>query len=155
MRNAHSPKKTQLCTCETCSKLMIKTPEGHHWCHFGVFIVKFEHILHLVLDFLLLTLNNVSLVLNICSILLKPKITFETVSSFIEAKLGIAFTIGNIYVAIEALLTTLSFFAPVRHVIYSIQSYAWHWCDCTWTKLDSNGFNLNSAEGRPLVPFLH
>ena len=26
--------------------------------------------------------------------------------------------------------------------------------NCTWTNLDGNGFNLNSAEGRPLVPFL-
>ena len=28
-----------------------------HWRRFGVFIVNFEHILHLVLVFLLLTLN--------------------------------------------------------------------------------------------------
>ena len=35
--------------CEICSKLTIKTP--------GVFIVNFEHISHLVLVFLLLTLS--------------------------------------------------------------------------------------------------
>ena len=42
---------------ETCSKLTIKTPERRHWCHFGVFTVNFEHIWHLVLVLLLLTLN--------------------------------------------------------------------------------------------------
>ena len=42
---------------EMCSKLTIKTPERHHWRHFDVFIVNFEHISHLVLVFLLLTLN--------------------------------------------------------------------------------------------------
>ena len=36
--------------CETCSKLTIKTP--------AVFIVNFEHISHLVLVFLLLTLSR-------------------------------------------------------------------------------------------------
>ena len=36
--------------CEICSKLTIKTP--------SVFIVNFEHILHLVLVFLLLTLSR-------------------------------------------------------------------------------------------------
>ena len=44
-------------TCETCSKLTIKTPESRHWLRSGVFIVNFEHISHLVLVFLLLTLN--------------------------------------------------------------------------------------------------
>ena len=44
-------------SCEICSKLTIKTPERHHWRHSDVFIVNFEHILHLVLVFLLLTLN--------------------------------------------------------------------------------------------------
>ena len=43
--------------CEICSKLTIKTPERRHWRRSGVFIVNFEHILHLVLVFLLLTLN--------------------------------------------------------------------------------------------------
>ena len=38
--------------CEICSKLTIKT-----WCY-GVFIVNFEHISHLVLVFLLLTLSK-------------------------------------------------------------------------------------------------
>ena len=38
-------------SCEICSKLTIKTPERRQ------FIVNFEHISHLVLVFLLLTLN--------------------------------------------------------------------------------------------------
>ena len=37
--------------------LVIKTPEQRHWSRSGVFIVNSEHILHLVLMFLLLTLN--------------------------------------------------------------------------------------------------
>ena len=40
--------------CEICSKLTIKTPERRR---FGVFIVNFETISHLVLVFLFLTLN--------------------------------------------------------------------------------------------------
>ena len=37
--------------CEICSKLTIKTPERGHWRHFGVFIVNFEQISHIVLVF--------------------------------------------------------------------------------------------------------
>ena len=44
--------------CEICSKLTINTPERRHWRPSGVFIVNFEHISHLVLVFLLLTLNK-------------------------------------------------------------------------------------------------
>ena len=44
--------------CEICSKLTIKTPERRHWRRSGVFIVNFEHISHLVLVFLLLTLSR-------------------------------------------------------------------------------------------------
>ena len=45
--------------CEICSKLTIKTPEPHQWRRSGVFtIVKFEHISHLVLVLLLLTLSR-------------------------------------------------------------------------------------------------
>ena len=33
--------------CEICSKLTVKTPARHHWRLSGVFIVNFEHILHL------------------------------------------------------------------------------------------------------------
>ena len=44
--------------CEVCSKLTIKTLERRQWLRFGVFIVNFEHISHLVLVFLLLTLNR-------------------------------------------------------------------------------------------------
>ena len=40
-------------SCEICSKLTIKTPE-----RLGVFIVNFEHISHLFLVFLLLTLSQ-------------------------------------------------------------------------------------------------
>ena len=42
--------------CEICSKLTIETPE-RHWRRSGVSIVNFEHISHIVLVFLLLTLN--------------------------------------------------------------------------------------------------
>ena len=42
----------------TCSKVTIKTPERRHRRHSGVFIVNFEHISHLVLVFLLLTLSR-------------------------------------------------------------------------------------------------
>ena len=37
--------------------LTIETPERHQWRCSGVFIVNFEHISHLLLVFLLLTLN--------------------------------------------------------------------------------------------------
>ena len=43
--------------CEICSMLTRKTPERRHCLRSGVFIVNFEHISHLVLVFLLLTLN--------------------------------------------------------------------------------------------------
>ena len=42
---------------EICSKLIIKIPERRYWRHSGIFIVNFEHISHLVLVFLLLTLK--------------------------------------------------------------------------------------------------
>ena len=44
--------------CEICPKLTIKTPERHQWHGLGVFIFNFEYISHLVLVFLLLTLNT-------------------------------------------------------------------------------------------------
>ena len=44
--------------CEICSKLTIKTSERRHCRRSGVFIVNFEHIPHLVLVFLLLTLSS-------------------------------------------------------------------------------------------------
>ena len=43
--------------CEICSKLTIKTLEWRHWRLSGVFIVNFEHISHLALLFLKLTLS--------------------------------------------------------------------------------------------------
>ena len=55
-------------------------------------------------------------------------ITFETSSVFIESKPGIVGTTRNTCVAIAALPTILSHFAPVGHVIYFIQSYVWHLC---------------------------
>ena len=42
--------------CEICSKLTLKTQERRRR-RSGVFIVNFEHISHLVIVFLLLTLN--------------------------------------------------------------------------------------------------
>ena len=43
-----------------CSNLTMKTPERHwrRFGRFGVFFVTFEHILQLVLVFLLLTFNR-------------------------------------------------------------------------------------------------
>ena len=40
------------------SKLAIKTPERCQWRRYGVFIVNFEHILHLFLVYLLLTVTR-------------------------------------------------------------------------------------------------
>ena len=42
---------------EICSKLTRKIPERRHWRRSVIFIVNFEHISHLALVFLLLTLN--------------------------------------------------------------------------------------------------
>ena len=41
-----------------CLKLTIKIPERSRWCLSGVFIVNTEHISHLVLVLLLLTLSR-------------------------------------------------------------------------------------------------
>ena len=43
--------------CEICPKLTIKVPERRKWRRSGIFIANFEHISHLALVFLLLTLN--------------------------------------------------------------------------------------------------
>ena len=43
--------------CEICLKLTIKTPERRQWRRSGVFVADCEHILYLVLVFLLLTLS--------------------------------------------------------------------------------------------------
>ena len=43
--------------CKICSNLTIKIPERRQWYRSGIFIVNFEHISHLALVFLLLTLN--------------------------------------------------------------------------------------------------
>ena len=44
--------------CEICSKLTIKVPERRHWRRSDIFIVNLEHISHLALLFLLLTLSR-------------------------------------------------------------------------------------------------
>ena len=44
--------------CEICSKLTIKTTDRRQLSRSGVVTVNFEHILHFVLVFLLLTLNK-------------------------------------------------------------------------------------------------
>ena len=41
-----------------CSKLTIKTPEGRHRHRSGVFIVNFEHVSHIFLEFPLSILNK-------------------------------------------------------------------------------------------------
>ena len=44
--------------CEICSELTIKIPEWHQWRRSDVFTVNSEHISHLFLVLLLLTLNR-------------------------------------------------------------------------------------------------
>ena len=44
--------------CKICSKLTINTPKLRQWRRSVAFIVNFEHISHLVLLFVLLTLNR-------------------------------------------------------------------------------------------------
>ena len=44
--------------CEIFSKLTIKLPEPCQWRRFGVFIVNFEHILHLFLVFFIVDLKK-------------------------------------------------------------------------------------------------
>ena len=58
-------RKTRI-SCEICSNLTIKTPERQWRCS-DVFIINLEYILHLVLVFLLLTLNDHSTTLRKCS----------------------------------------------------------------------------------------
>ena len=47
--------------CKRRSKLTTEIPEGGHWVRFGVFIVNYEHILHLVLVFILINLSRLML----------------------------------------------------------------------------------------------
>ena len=44
--------------CKIYLKLTVKTPEQRRWSLSGVFIVDFEHVSHLFLQFILLTLNK-------------------------------------------------------------------------------------------------
>ena len=55
-----------------CSQLTIKTPERSHWRCSGIFIGNFDLFLHLVLVFLLLTLNLQLPTWNWCPLILKP-----------------------------------------------------------------------------------
>ena len=50
-------KKNTRTTREVSSELTVKTPERRQWRRSGVFTDNFEHISHLVLVILLLTLN--------------------------------------------------------------------------------------------------
>ena len=43
---------------EICLKLTIKTPERRYWRRSGVFVANFDHMSHLFLLFLLLTLSR-------------------------------------------------------------------------------------------------
>ena len=64
--------------CEMSSKLTIKTSEVRHWRRFGAFIVNLEHISHLALVLLLLTLNSympAGLSLKLFKLLLKVYLT--------------------------------------------------------------------------------
>ena len=63
--------------CEICLKLTIKTPKRCHWCQSGVFFVNFEHILHLILVFLLITLSRQMLAGKLNS--LKQKLILEPI----------------------------------------------------------------------------
>ena len=54
----NSKTETLRTRCDICSKLAIKTPEQRQLRRSDVFIVNFEHISHLALVFLLLTLNK-------------------------------------------------------------------------------------------------
>ena len=44
--------------CEICSKLTITTPEQRQWRRSGVFIINFEHITYLDIQFLSLILSR-------------------------------------------------------------------------------------------------
>ena len=46
---------------EICSKFTIKKPEWRHWCHSGVYIVNFEQISHITVDFEQVTLSYIML----------------------------------------------------------------------------------------------
>ena len=51
-------KRNIIARCEISSNLTNLTPNRHQWRHNGVFIVNFEHVSRLVLEFLLLTLSR-------------------------------------------------------------------------------------------------
>ena len=56
MFNVH--KRNIIARCEICSKLTIKTPEKRHLHRSTLFNVNFEHISHLTLVFVMLTLTR-------------------------------------------------------------------------------------------------
>ena len=64
----------------TCSKLAIETLEqGVKWRRSGVLIVNFEHISHLVLMFILLTLSKYHISLCHCVKSVRTRSTFRSV----------------------------------------------------------------------------
>ena len=82
-------KRNTRASCEICSKLTIKTPERRS----GVFIVNSEHISHLVLVLLLLTLDWVKFFTDYCLISenqsgFKPGNIFANQLQLITQKIG-------------------------------------------------------------------
>ena len=57
IKNRNTRKRSET-SPEVSSKLTIKTPERRQSRRAGAFIVNFENISHLLLEFLLLTLNK-------------------------------------------------------------------------------------------------
>ena len=51
------PKRTKTRKLPCASGSVEQTQEQRQWCRSGVFIVNFQHVSHVVLAFLLLTLN--------------------------------------------------------------------------------------------------
>ena len=46
--------------CEICSELTIKIPEQPQWRRSGIFIVKFQHISHLLLVFFIVNFEQLN-----------------------------------------------------------------------------------------------
>ena len=70
---------------EIYSKLTIKIPKRRHWRRSGIFIVNFEHITHLALVFLLLTLSRLMpagyCLILLISFQLNEKSTWQAIAS--------------------------------------------------------------------------
>ena len=119
--------------CEICSKVTIKTPERRHWLCSGVFIVTFEHISHLFLVFLLLTLNNQMLV-QMCSHL-KGKsfvICFWKINMWKLLKV-ICWFIRNIILFFFFTLLIQKFYTSTMAVIENMKrNIGLEWVDVVW-----------------------